>query len=416
MSDSQLFEEFFRSPNMASDEGSANEASFAQRFAQESADIKVLPWQEQGRRRRWYVLHSGVPVEQLREELVAQVGVSYTDFEGQSVHLNLNDVGDARAAAVARNHEITRIELLQPDGQQVVEAAFRRWLAALPTRPWTTNQIAQSLAELLARFQLALRATNRVEAEFFLNRIRESGELEIINVVYLELEFTDAFDGPAAVLSHPQLRHMLQVQRPTRVSDIIARAVDRVHLRFDESPSLDVVLGRFATLDAQFRSLLVSTSEVRSTSGLLLVALAAITRGESIDRQVGFDGPIDDLTRLAVERIGSPEPSNSEATPVTASPPPFADLLDRGAYDDVLRIAAMAEPSVEAVEAALRAAQWLDSVSASQQALVILSSAPANVQQRFTDNRVLSLMIESLRRLALDGDPATVADWHVLLR
>lgn len=416
MTDSRLFEEFFRSPNVASGEGSADEATFTQRFAKASAMIKVLPWQEHGARRRWYVVHSGVPAEQLREELVAQVGVSYTDFEGQSVELDPNDVGDARAAAVAGDHEVVRIELLRPDGQPVVEAAFRRWLATWPTRPWSSTQTTQSLAELLARFQLAIRATNRTEAELFLSRIRESGELEIINVVYLELEFGDAFDGPEAVLSHPQLRHVLQVQRPTRVSDVIARAVDRVHLRFDESPSLDVVLGRFVALNAQFRSLLVSTSEVRSSSGLLFVALSAITRGESIALEVGFDGPADDLTRLAVERTGSPAPSNSEPTPVAVSAPSFADLLDRGAYDDVLRIAAMAEPSVEAVEAALRAAQWLDSVSASQQALAVLSAAPADVQQRFADNRLLSPLIEFLRRLALDGDPAAIADWHGLLR
>jgi len=416
MTDSQVCEEFFRSPNVASDKGSANEAKFAHRFGQASATVKVLPWQEQGGRRRWYVVHSGVPVEQLREELVAQVGVSYTDFEGQSVRLDPNDVGDARAVAVAGDHEVVRIELLRPDGQHVVEAAFRRWLAAWPGRPWSSTQTTQSLAELLARFQLAIRATNRTEAEFFLNGIRESGELEIINVVYLELEFGDAFDGPDAVLSHPQLRHVLQVQRPARVSDLIARAVDRVHLRFDESPSLDVVLGRFATLNAQFRSLLISTSEVRSSSGLLLVALSAITRGESIDVQVGFDGPIDDLTRLAVEQVGSPVPSDSDVVPTAVSTPSFADLLDQGAYDEVLRSAAAAEPNVDSVEAALRAAQWLDSVSAAQQALSVLSAAPQDVKRRFENNRVLSPLIESLRVLCLDGTQGSIADWIALLQ
>lgn len=416
MTDPQLLENFFRSPNVASDEGREGDASFVQHFMQANATIKVLSWQEQDGPRRWYVVHSGVPTEQLREELVAQVGVSYTDYEGQFVELDPNDVGDARAAAVAGTNEVVRIELLRPIGQPVVEAAFRRWLAAWPTRPWNPTRLPQPLAELLARFQLAIRATNRTEAEVYLGRIRESGELEIINLVYLELEFGDAFEGPDAVLSHPQLPHVLQVRRPARVSDLIARAIDRVHLRFDETPSLDEVIGRFAALSVQFRSLLVSTSEVRSTSGLLLVALSSIARGESIDLRIGFDGPLDGLTRLAVEQAGPPLPLDSEAVPVPAPAPSFADLLDRGAYDEVLRSAAVVEPSATVVEAALRAAQWLDSVAAAQQALAVLSAAPEDVQRRFEDNRVLSTLIESLRLLCLDGVQEGIGDWIALLR
>jgi hypothetical protein len=401
--------EFFESPNrVASDPDDPVSALVGRALAQQSPNVLILPWDDGRWGLRWYVLSDEDDVEQTREELLAHVGVSYTDFVGQDFVMDPGDPGDLALASLEVSRHTIRIDLLDTSNRRRVSDAFERFLDMWERRPPPPSPPARSPAEILTDYRLALLGGRRDEADSAIAELRADGTLEFLNTRFLELEVVAGFDGPQAVLAHPSLRSLLTIRRPARVSDLIAVAVDRVHLRPDSSRSPDEIVARFETLDASLRDLITSAGECRSSSGVLLLALRTRARGESVADALSTLGERlaqDDATRELIEALSSQrkEPSVAEEN--------LAELLARGQYDSVLAQAQeLLEPDLPTVDAALRAAQWLDSLEAAQVALRVFDAASAEVQERFLEHRLLAPLVASLRSLIPESD-AAVNDW-----
>jgi hypothetical protein len=387
--------------------------------------VTVYPWDD-GTQVTWFVTCSPIDLEQVLEELRAHVGVSFTDFRGELAQLDASVQADRWAKGLVGDGPVAAISLLEPDARQYVSRALLRWLDLWEGRPDTRRIPRRPTAELLTEYRLALGAGHRGEAEAALDALRASGALEIINVHYLELEFHDRFDGPAAVLGHPRLHAILQIRRPARVTDLVARAVDRTHLRPDDATDIDLVRGRFVRLPPGLGALLTTPGECRSPSGALLVALHLDRQGRSPAVTDGLPAgvTIDDRTATFLAglaaRYAAPVdggPSATEATVATAATPStLADLMALGDFDRVLDVAGSAAASgtvdFELLDAAIRAAQWLDSIDAAQRALVVLDAAPAEVGRRFTEGRLVSSMVDELRSLvSTDHSTRPVTNW-----
>ncbi|SVC39313.1 uncharacterized protein METZ01_LOCUS292167, partial [marine metagenome] len=103
---------FFAEPNQIRPSDSNTTTRLAERSCADPSGLVVLPWSTAERETRWYVLSPDESFEQVREEVLAHVGVSYTNYRGQPTPLDANDAGDNAVSAVAEGRACIRVDLL----------------------------------------------------------------------------------------------------------------------------------------------------------------------------------------------------------------------------------------------------------------------------------------------------------------
>ena len=440
--------DFFDAPNRIRPEGSDAVSRLASMVSPDAV-VSVLPWND-GTGIRWYVTVDDSRFEQVREEVHAHVGVSYTDFRGQPTPLDLEDPGDLRMHDFANDNPVIRIALLSASAEREVSEALERFLSLWAMHPEEREARQRPVAELLADYRLAMQAGCRDDAEEAVRLLRASGGLEVTNLHFIELELRSVFESPAAVLTHPRLDSLLLIRRPARVTDMLIRAVDQAQVRWDGASDPEVLRGRFGSLDPAFQNLITDPGECRSSAGVLFLALRNDAYGRTSDdvrnwlpSSIGIDEGIaailhelwgsdhestespdemDEDTssqgdrQSAVSAVvavskGGPLQFSTETSTVALG---LADLLAVGDYRRVLETAVSCDVvTIEILDAALRAAQWLDSMDAARQALLVLDAAPGETRDRFTQNRLIAPLVEALRGLTESDAPRPAnANWN----
>jgi hypothetical protein len=411
-----IITEFFSPPNRIQPDANDPNGQLALRAVAEPDGIVVLPWDDGRRGTRWYALIHQDRIEQVREEIVAHAGITYTDYRGQPTPPEPGDPGDEAIVQVRGDRAMIRLDLIETGARQKVGRSLGRFLDLWGVRPPPPVAPVRAAAEILRDYRLALAAGRRHDAEAALAELRTSGGLEIINLRFLDLEVVSRFDRPQAVLNHPALPALLQVRRPARATDLIAQAIDQARLRRDEGVTLSLLRQRFEQLDSPLQDLITTSGECRSASGALLLALRIAAAGgdvlalvERVSKVVELDQDTFSLLRALAQSPVIP----TTGQPRTAAPAALGELLVRGEYDRVLQLVVDEPQTIETVDAALRAAQWLDSIEAGRIALEVLENAPPEVRDSFVGNRLRAPMVEALRELVQAEAPRPeVRSWN----
>ena len=408
------FDTFFANPNRIRP-GAGNAACrLAERSCTDPSGLVVLPWSTTESETRWYVLVPHESFEQVREEVLAHAGVSYTNYRGQPTSLDGNDGGDTAVSAVIDGRDCIRVDLLVAGKGFVVSEAFGRFLSLWGIRPVREFRPTRGLAEALHDYRMAVHTAQQDDAENALEDLRQSG-FDIINVRFMELELRSRFEGPTSVLAHPQINELLFINRPALVTDLLAQAVDQVFLRPEPGVDLESVKTRFGELSDQYRQLLTSPGQVRSESGLLVLALRCAERGDdpsSLLPQAIAGIAIDDDTQQLLDDLNAEfETTPSPEPPITDTNSRLRELLNRGAYDEALVVAEDADPVYEVVWSALLAARLLDSLSAARKALALLARASVEVRDQVSE--LQSPLLAALHELTREAAPRPlVGDWN----
>jgi hypothetical protein len=122
---------------------------------------------------------------------------------------------------------------------------------------------------------------------------------------------------------------------------------------------------------------------------------------------------LDQDTLSLLQALAQPPVGPTTEQLVTAAPASLGELLARGEYDRVLQLVVDMPQTIETVDAALRAAQWLDSIKAGRMALEVLEAAPPEVRDSFVRNRLRAPMVEALRELVQAEAPRPeVRNWN----
>jgi hypothetical protein len=408
--------EFFSPPNRFRPAADDPNGRLALRAVAGPDGIVVLPWDDGRRGTRWYVLTHRDRIEQVREEIAAHAGITYTDYRGQLTPPEPGDPGDEAVAQVQGDRAMIRLDLIDTAARQKVARSLGRFLDLWAIRPPPSAPPVRAAAEILRDYRLALTAGRRHDAETALAELRAAGGLEIINLRFLDLEVVSRFEGPLAILSHPALSTLLQIRRPARVTDLIAQAVDQASLRHDRTTTPSLLRQRFDRLDSPLQQLVTSSGECRSASGALLLALRVAAAGGDVDALVARVSEVVELdqdTLSLLQALAQPPVRRATEEPVTATSASLGELLVRGEYDRVLQLAVVTPQTIETVDAALRAAQWLDSIEAGRIALEVLEAAPSEIQDAFLANRLRAPMVEALRELVQAEAPRPqVRNWN----
>lgn len=407
------FDSFFAEPNQIRPSDSNTTTRLAERSCADPSGLVVLPWSAAERETRWYVLSPDESFEQVREEVLAHVGVSYTNYRGQPTPLDANDAGDNAVSAVTEGRACIRVDLLVNGKGHAVSEAFGRFLTLWGIRPVREFQPMRGLAEALHDYRMAVQASRSADARNALEDLRQLG-LGVLNVRFMEIELLSRFDGPAAVLDHPRINELLLVSRPALVTDLLAQSVDQIHIRPESNLGLESIKDNFGQLPDQYRMLLTSPGQVRSQSGLLLLALQYAERGEDPSTLVArlvADIEIDDQVHQIIDGLGA----EIEETTTGEDPTPdinsrLRELLSKGAYDEVLTVAEGADPVFEVVHSVLFAAKALDSIAAAKKALDMLARASDEVRERVSE--LYSEVVTALQEIAESGSRPRIDDWN----
>ena len=399
-------ETFFSEPNSIKPGDQNPTTQLAAQSVQTHSGLEVLPWQRQ-EEMRWYVLiPSDKPFEQIREEIVAHVGVSYTTYRGQKTDLNPEDLGDERIQALLEDRNCIRVD---SSGEKfhTVSKAFQRFLSFWEVRPQLNFISARSMTEVLHDYRMAIQVDRRDEAEKAKTEARGLG-LDALNLIFMDLEIVNSFEGPEEVLKHRLIRDVLSLSpRPAPVTDLLVQAIDSVHLRPTVGLSIEQIKSNFSRLSSDYKKLLTSEGQVRSASGLLMLTLNKGSEDPlpSIsDLKIAID--LDEETARVFEGLRqereltkNTDEQNIESTASTTSDnSQLRELYEKGSWDEILQLTSELSPVSNNIRPVVIAAKELDTLDAARTALGFIDRAEPEVIDGLARN--IREIIEELRKLA----------------
>lgn len=278
-------------------------------------DRILLPRKENGRV-TWYALtDSGRNARTFREELLAAVGPSYTDFFGAEATLDRSDPVEAAILDFTGPHAF-KLSLVDPELTDACRRALRRMLDLHDGRPPSRVRAPRVPGLILRDFEFALQQRDRELADAAMEELRSGGYLDGQNLRFLNIRRKEAFHEWDAIRDEVEEETILELRRPVRITQALLRAIYRVDLlRFEEgvraseavvyfeqqlfgsirallntrrgmtAPEISklFMLKAAATRDPRLRDSLLEGSSVRGADKVYLQALADLVRSPELE-------------------------------------------------------------------------------------------------------------------------------------
>lgn len=369
----------------------------------------VLP-RARGGRTTWYAMATtAARARVLREELLAWVGPSYSDFHGQYARLDSSDpVESAVLEHAGRN--VFRLEILNPQHKRPCREALARMVEVRARKPRTVRLVARPSGRVLRDFELAVRSGARREAEGYLEELRQQGGVSGRNLRFLEVHLLDSFGDRDALNDVLDDGAVVQSQRPARVTEALIRAVYVRDLQAFESANdprgaleyfAMVVRPRFGRL---WQSLAGLDGPSVVKSFLLEAAAAETPRAELRDRLLERY-PSNRRDRPYVEALAGLTPATSTVRKAGPSSPldGALSLFGAGDLDGALDALKTCPMEGVALDLLLRCALEIGGVEAAVDALASFEDATSAEQDRVRDTPRLSRVLEQLL-VRFDGE------------
>ena len=374
-----------------------------------SPEILALPRVREGGEVQWYVLcPSSRATRVARDEVRGFLGPTYSDFEGRPTHLDPKDPVEGAVLAKYGNNAF-RIEV--PD-RQLLDGArerLRLLLRLRKERPTRYAQRVRAAGRILRDFEYALLAHQETAAAEYIEELRSGGYLSATNLVFLEVRRLATGRYWDAILALPELRALLGMVRPRRVTEALISAVYFSHLReFEESGQAAEALQRFRSeIFARFRDLYRTRANISGfeIDASFLMAAACDPGRPEIGQAILALYPLDSqersyLTKL-VGLIPSPVPL-SQAAPLDSARSSFAEADVDRAY----KLAVTLPPSFDRSALLLRCARDMGTLLAAQVAVESVDALSVPDRARLDQHVVLARIRDSL--VALSAEYVTI--------
>lgn len=355
----------------------------------------------------WYgFAHSFAQAERLREDLLAFVGPTYSDFTGARRPLDLTDVVEAAVARFTDGYALRfRVPReCQDDARRSLEQLRGLWRA----RPVHRAGLPRQTGRILRDYHLALAIGELDEAARRLDELRSNGRLDAQNLMFLEVRRLAAGGRWHDMLALPQVADLAQIRCPLLVAEALLCAVYATEFAAVEGlEDPPVALAHFSEhVLPRWPSLFRVKSTMTAAAALRMMVMFAVStspqRAELRDAILSEPSlPHED--RAFCEAIVS----HGARTPPTAdtSLPLARAKLASSDFDAAFGILSRLPPSVEQLTLLLQCAVELQSLAATTTLLGSVAAVPPNVRER--------LLASQRNRVLLDhlvGVAAPVAD------
>jgi hypothetical protein len=162
----------------------------------------------------WFACaHDELSGRVLRDEMMAFVGPSFADFEGDCFVLNETQ-GKAKAALSHAGLHVVAFLTRKTSHSQRNLQSWKRYWQLLDQRPPRPRQTLRTFSQLRAAFDRALVARNETDALAALAALRDQHGLSAENRAFLDIRLHAAFGRWDRILAHPQWEDILKIPLP----------------------------------------------------------------------------------------------------------------------------------------------------------------------------------------------------------
>jgi len=192
----------------------------------------ILP-RKQGHDLVWYAIsRTESDFRDLREQLTAFIGPSYSDFRGQRARLSeCDEVESALIDFFGPNTMAFKFVSAQDSvrKRQLAESLTLLYKihSTAKSRP---PEVLRSTGSMLHDFYLALSAGNRPDADCILQLLRSKRRLDELNLQFLEVKLRAELGLFRELVALPSMGDLLQTRRPRAVTGALIKAVYRCQI------------------------------------------------------------------------------------------------------------------------------------------------------------------------------------------
>jgi len=285
----------------------------------------LLPRVEKDGSLTWYALASSAQgARELREELMAAVGTSYSDFRGVGARLSGADPVEAAVLSFSGPFAF-RLPVVNPEMKDACRRALARMLKLHDSRPRRQGHQARIPGLILRDLELALRQQDREAADSSLDELRAGGHVDGLNLRFLQVRCHEAFGEWSSIEEEVEEGTLLAVRRPARVTQALLRAVYQLELAdFEDQLRASDALAHFeAAVQTRIQPLMETRAGMPAPDVAKLFMLKAAASGDPQLRDSLLEGAVvagvdkvylRALAELVPDRAPTAPSSEDEAT------------------------------------------------------------------------------------------------------
>ena len=375
---------------------------WVQRFLKRQSPFLLPRVASESKRTAWYVLcNDSREARSMREALLAFIGPTYAKFNGELANLDDTDAIDQ----LCRRHFGSLIFQL-PVAEIVDRGNVNKLLETLMAH--RDRESSRSLAairpigRLLRDLEMAILAGNEDSAWKVYADIRSRGRLSATNLAFLQVRIFGSFENWTKILSMPNLNDLLQVRRPKRVSEQIAKAVYRQFiLKHEEANDALAAIYTYRSVGVRYQKLVRSTEGFQSPDSIkfaLIAAVAAVPPYQEVAEQLARNPVFEhsfNWSRALLDTLLTASAPTAVAEAIT--PYDEADLqYNENNFDAAFALYLTQTPSFRSVCRVLETAVEVDTKTSAAKAIEYLASAPEDVRSKVLGRRVCTNHIELL--------------------
>ncbi len=314
-----------------------------------------------------------------REQLLAFVGPTYTDFSGQHAVLDLDDPVESAVHAWFAPH-VFRLEVINSSDREQVRNKIFLMRSMQDRRIDRTTTLVRPVGRLLRDLEMALVVRDEDAAWRCLDDIRARGRLSAQNLAFLKVRILAAFRRWQEIVNLPEFQSIVTIRRPLRITQTLVHAVYRVHFaQFEEQADVDTCVARFRELEPTFGTLFRARGPLNDPLTLKAFLLRAVSadapRYETID-EICQEFPESHPDRAWAEALATSVQAPVEV-PETRSPIAQArNACEAGEFDRAFELLLQCEPTVEVVRQILVCSAEIDSLSAIKRTAAYVDDCP----------------------------------------
>jgi len=320
----------------------------------------------------WYALcRTARDARVLREELLAAVGPSYSDFRGVAARLDPGDPVEAAILAYTGTHAF-KLCVVNPGQRETCAGALAAMLARSDGRPVGPSSRPRSRGRVMLDFELALREMDAEGAEAAIAEMRAHGHLDAWNLQFLEIQRWERVGDWSHIVDTLEDGTLYARRRPKRVTQALLRAIYHVELT------------QFEGDETTERALDHMRAHVLPRHGALF------------DSQEGMPAPeVAHLYALRAQVIGPPPVSNGD---------PATEAFTRGDIDTAFELLKQGGGGAHRVALMLRCAREIGSLAASETALEALYALDAKQADTLREQALIGSVIDDLEEICTTPD------------
>lgn len=396
---------------------------WVQRFQKRQSPFLLPRVAPDSKQTTWYVLcNDSREARSMRETLLAFIGPTYAKFNGELANLEDTDAID-QLCTRHFGSLIFRLPITATSDRANVNKLLETLMAHRDRESSRTLAAVRPIGRLLRDLEMAILAGNEDSAWKVYADIRSRGRLSATNLAFLQIRIFGSFENWTEILSMPNLNDLLQVRRPKRVSEQIAKAVYyQFILKYEEANDVLAAIETYRSVGVRYQMLVRSTEGFQSSDAIkfaLIAAVAAEPPCRDVAEQLA-QNPVFEHASTWSRALVDTLPTASMLTAVAEAITVYdeADIqYNQNNFDEAFALYLAQTPNFRSVCRVLETAVEVDTRTSAEMAIEYLASAPEDVRSKVLGRRVCTNQIELLTNTQgknLIGQPrplSSLNDW-----